>query len=151
MSMNDREKEKKETEEKFGVKGCESRQPLLLIRAHVVSADADGQQFDHHTVRERRGLTVMSPQRKASRFRSTHCNIERRLETPRPRLRKRRDDDCVLIMLGPINYAKAPSTIWLPGAMVARLASIALRDFPPKGCRFESCGGQKNTFAHTLF
>lgn len=28
--------------------------------------------------------------------------------------------------------------IWLPGAMVARLASIAS---VPKGCRFESCGG----------
>ena len=29
-------------------------------------------------------------------------------------------------------------SVWLPGAMVARLASIAN---VPKGCRFESCGG----------
>ena len=52
--------------------------------------------------------------------------------------------------------------LWLPGAMVARLASIALRNPPPKGCRFESCGGQclegdvlfaymKNTYADCRF
>ena len=50
---DDRKKEKKETEEKIRAKGCESRQPLLLIQRHVVSADADGLEFDHHTVRER--------------------------------------------------------------------------------------------------
>ena len=30
---------------------------------------------------------------------------------------------------------------WLPGAMVARLASMADAHQTPKGCRFESCGG----------
>ena len=57
----------------------------------------------------------------------------------------------------PGTYSTAPKTnvmlwaiyhallTWLPGAMVARLASIAdgyiLVLWAPKGCRFESCGG----------
>ena len=50
------------------------------------------------------------------------------------------DKDCGTKVSSPRLVSPARSLVmWLPGAMVARLASIAQRI--PKGCRFESCGG----------
>ncbi len=43
-----------------------------------------------------------------------------------------------------LSYA---TCLWLPGAMVARLASIAS---VPKGCRFESCGGHGTTSSYNF-